>query len=121
MRSRSSGLKLKPSKCVLFQKCVTYLGHIVSESGITTDPGKIEPVCEWPVPENVTEIKSFLGLASYYGRFVPNFAQAARPSQINRSYCRVCLDTRLPVLVLDIEDLTVFDVPRLYSRVHTRH
>ena len=77
VRLRSSSLKLKPSKCVLFQKRVTYLGHIVSESGITTDPGKIERVCEWPV--NVTEIKSFLGLAGYYRRFVPNFAQVARP------------------------------------------
>ena len=79
VRFRSSGLKLKPSKCVLFQNRVMYLGHIVSESGITTDPGKIERICEWPVPENVTEIKSFLGLASYYRRFVPNFAQVARP------------------------------------------
>ena len=79
VRFRSSGLKLKPSKCVLFQKRVTNLGHIVSESGIATDPGKIERVCEWPVPENVTEIKSFLGLASYYRRFIPNFAQVARP------------------------------------------
>ena len=79
VRFRSSGLKLKPSKCVLFQKRVMHLGHIVSESGITTDPGKIKRICEWPVPENVTEIKSFLGLASYYRRFVPNFAQVARP------------------------------------------
>ena len=53
---RSFGLKLEQSKCVLFQKRVTYLGHIVSGSGITTDPGKIERVCEWPVPESVTEI-----------------------------------------------------------------
>ena len=61
VRFRSSGLKLKPSKCVLFQKRVTYLGHIVSEIGITTDPAKIERVCEWPVPKNATEIKSFFG------------------------------------------------------------
>ena len=63
VRFRSSGLKLKPSKYVLFQKRVTYLRHIVSV--ITIDPVKIERVCEWPVPENVNEIKSFLGLASY--------------------------------------------------------
>jgi len=79
VRLRSSGLKLKPSKCVLFPKSVTYLGHIVSENGIETDLVKVERVCEWPVPENVTEVKSFLGLASYYRRFVPNFAQVARP------------------------------------------
>ena len=79
VRLKSAGLKLKPSKCVLFQKSVAYLGHIVSESGIKTDPAKVERVCEWPVPENVTEVKSFLGLAGYYWRFVPNFAQVARP------------------------------------------
>ena len=75
----SAGLKLKPSKCVLFQKSVAYLGHIVSENGIETDPAKVERVCEWPVPENSTEVKSFLGLAGYYRRFVPNFASVARP------------------------------------------
>ena len=79
MRFRSSGPKLKPSKHVLFQKSIMYLGHIVSESGIETDPVKVERVCEWPVPENVTEVKSFLGLASYYQCFVPNFTQVARP------------------------------------------
>ena len=79
VRLKSAGLKLKPSKCVLFQKSVAYLGHIVSESDIKTDPAKVERVCEWPVPENVTEVKSFLGLADYYRRFVPNFAQVARP------------------------------------------
>ena len=46
---------------------------------IETDPSKVERVCEWPVPENATEVKSFLGLASYYRRFVPNFAQVAKP------------------------------------------
>ena len=57
-----AGLKLKPSKCVLFQKSVSYLGHIVSESGIKTDPAKIKRVCEWPVPENVLATISALVL-----------------------------------------------------------
>ena len=75
----SAGLKLKPRKCALFQKSVAYLGHIVSENGIETDPAKVERVCERPVPENSTEVKSFLGLAGYYRRFVPDFASVARP------------------------------------------
>ena len=79
VRFESAGLKLKPSKCVLFQKSVAYLGHIVSERGIETDPSKVERVCEWSGPENATEVKSFLGLASYHRRFVPNFAQVAKP------------------------------------------
>jgi len=79
VRFESAGLKLKPGKCVLFQKSVAYLGHIVSERGIETDPSKVERVCEWPARENATEVKSFLGLASYYRRFVPSFAQVAKP------------------------------------------
>ena len=79
VRFESAGLKLKPSKCVLFHKSVVYLGHILSERGIGTEPSKVERVCEWPVPENATEVKSFLGLASFYRRFVPNFVQVAKP------------------------------------------
>lgn len=60
-RLASAGLKLKPSKCLLFQKSVPYLGHIVSEDGIKTDPAKVEPVHKWPVPVNATEVKRFFG------------------------------------------------------------
>lgn len=56
-----------------------YLGHIVSARGIETDPVKVERVCDWPVPGNATEVKSILGLASYYRRFIPSFAEVARP------------------------------------------
>ena len=70
---------MKPRKCVLFQKSVAYLGHIVNEHGTETDPAKVERVRKWPVPENVTEVKSLLGLASYYRRFCPKFADVARP------------------------------------------
>ncbi|KAL9957276.1 hypothetical protein ACROYT_G038892 [Oculina patagonica] len=55
------------------------LGHVVTEEGITADPGKVEQVRTWPIPENSTEVKSFLGLASYYRRFIPNFAAVAQP------------------------------------------
>ena len=62
----SAELKLKPSKCSLFQRSVPYLGHIVSEDGTKTDPAKVERVHKWKVPVNATEVKSFLELASYY-------------------------------------------------------
>ena len=61
-----AGLKLKPSKCKFFQSSLTYLGHLISEEGIATDPSKIQAVKEWPVPESVSQVKSFLGFVGYY-------------------------------------------------------
>ena len=78
-RLKTAGLKLKPKKCFLFQIKVAYLGHIVSEQGIQTDPSKTEKIKNWPIPQCVTDIKSFLGLCSYYRRFVQGFSTIARP------------------------------------------
>ena len=78
-RFQSANLKLKPKKCSLFQTEVLFLGHRVSQEGISGDPSKIESVRTWPVPTNVSELRSFLGLIGYYRRFVPNFSTVASP------------------------------------------
>ena len=76
---REAGLKLQPSKCELFKTSLLYLGHIVSEDGIRTDPKKVEAVLQWPVPMTVTDVRSFLGLTNYYRRFLKGYAKIARP------------------------------------------
>jgi hypothetical protein len=78
-RLAEAGLKLKASKCQLFQRRVTFLGHVVSEQGVEPDPEKIEAVRAWPRPRSVTETRAFVGLASYYRNHIRSFADIARP------------------------------------------
>ncbi len=78
-RLADAGLKLKPSKCEFFKKETAYLGHVVSEEGVKTDPGKVQAVQDWPVPETVKQLRSFLGFVGYYRRFIKNFARIANP------------------------------------------
>ncbi len=78
-RLREAKLKLSPKKCSLFQKEVRFLGHVISRQGITTDPGKVMTVQSWPQPTSVKELSSFLGLCSYYRKFISGFASIAQP------------------------------------------
>ncbi|KAI4893876.1 hypothetical protein NFI96_029754, partial [Prochilodus magdalenae] len=78
-RLQKEGLKAKLGKCAFFRQEVSYLGHVISSKGVSTDPAKIEAVAEWQRPGNVSELHSFLGFASYYRRFVEGFSQLAGP------------------------------------------
>ena len=73
------GLKVKGKKCKLFQTEVVYLGHVVSAEGIKVDDEKVQKVKEWPTPKTAEHLRSFLGLAGYYRRFIKGFAQVAAP------------------------------------------
>ena len=78
-RLEESGLKLKRSKCLLMAPSVTYLGHKIDKDGIRPLAEKVRAVQKAPEPKNVTELKAYLGLLSYYGRFMPNFAHTIAP------------------------------------------
>ncbi|WVZ86941.1 hypothetical protein U9M48_033652 [Paspalum notatum var. saurae] len=71
--------QVKLSKCTFAQRQIAYLGHILSQEGISTDPDKIKVVAEWPVPSNSKELRNFLGLAGYYRKFVRHFAIVSKP------------------------------------------
>ena len=72
-------LYAKLFKCEFWLKEVSFLGHVISGDGIAVDSSKIEAVSQWETPKSVTEIKSFLGLASYYRRFIEGFSKLALP------------------------------------------
>ena len=76
---REAGLWLKPKKCTLFATSVCYLGHVLSAEGVSCDDEKIAAVVDWPTPATVTNVRGFLGLCSYYRRFIPDFADVAKP------------------------------------------
>ena len=69
----------KCSKCQLWLDSVAFLGHVISAEGVSVDPQKIEAIVNWKSPTNVAEIRSFLGLAGYYRKFVEGFSKLAAP------------------------------------------
>jgi len=78
-RLREHQLYAKFSKCEFWLKKVPFLGHILSEDGISVDPSKVQEVLDWKAPTLVHEVRSFLGLAGYYRRFIPDFSKIAKP------------------------------------------
>ena len=78
-RLRDHHLYAKFSKCEFWLDSVKFLGHTISSEGISIDPTKVEEVMDWNSPTSVHQIRSFLGLAGYYRRFIPDFSRIAKP------------------------------------------
>lgn len=85
-RIQAAGLRLNPTKCHLARDHVVFLGHVVSRHGLQPDPRNTDKVKNWPRPQNPTEVRAFVGLCSYYRRFVRDFAQRAAP--LHRLTCK---------------------------------
>ena len=78
-RLREHQLYAKFSKCKFWLKKVPFLGHVLSEEGISIDPAKVQEVLDWKVPTSIHKVRSFLGLAGYYRRFIPEFSKIVEP------------------------------------------
>ena len=78
-RFQTHGLRVKPSKWVLFRQEISFLEHMINQHGIQPQPDKLSAIQEWPVPHCLREVRAFAGLASYYRRFVSSFAAIAEP------------------------------------------
>src|ERR1044072_543714 len=76
---REANLKIKLKKCYFCLPNIHFLGHVVGRDGIKPDPEKIEKVRDYPVPKNLTQLRSALGLCSYYRKFVKDFSRIAKP------------------------------------------
>ena len=113
-RLQAAGMKLKPSKCHFVCQQVEYLGHLITPKGLLPNPKKVSAVTDFPTPTSVTQVRQFVGLASYYRRFIEGFAKIAGPlhqlTKQNAEFkwtdeCQVALDTlknklvEAPVLV----------------------
>jgi hypothetical protein len=80
-RLLTSNLKAKLSKCHFFREKLNFLGHVISADGVSPDPAKVETIVNWPKPRSLFEVRSFLGLANYFRRYIELMRKSLRPSQ----------------------------------------
>ena len=88
-RLANEGVTVKNSKCSYLENKVEYLGHVIDSKGIHVDPSKVKAIVKAPAPKNVVQLRSFLGLVNYYGKFIPNLATLTHPlNQLLKKNCK---------------------------------
>lgn len=78
-RLREHGFTLKLSKCLFFSNRITYLGHVIEEGRVTVEPQKVEAIANYPPPTDLKKLQRYMGMLTWYRRFIPNFAEVAAP------------------------------------------
>ena len=91
-RLKEFNLEIKPKKSHFFQTSVTFLGHILSANSVSPNPEKVAKIKDWPTPKTPKGVHSFVGLALYYRRFIPNFAKWAGP--LHALFCSSFFQTK---------------------------
>ena len=95
-RLKNAGLRLRRDKCVFMTPSVTYLGHVIDKEGLRPVNDKVKAIKNAPIPQNVSQLKSYLGLLNYYGKFLPNLSSKLAPLyqllKVNQPWCWTTLE-----------------------------
>ena len=105
-RFRVHNLRMKATKCHFGAKSVCFLGHVVSSKGVHTNPQKIDVVSTLSIPRTIEHVRSFLGLAGYYRRFIPNFATIVAPlMRLTKKGIQFCWGDKQQVAFTHLKEL----------------
>lgn len=109
-RLQNMGLRIKLSKCEFFKSKVCYLGHIIDKNGLRPDDRKLEAIIKAPVPKDVSQLKAFLGLINYYGRFVPHLSSILHPlHELLKKGCQWNWDSKCDEAFTNIKNILCSD------------
>ena len=99
-------MRLKRQKCAFLLPSVAYLGHVISQEGLHTEESKVRAIVDAPEPTNVGELRSFLGMVNYYGKFLPDLATTLAPLyHLLRKSCRWRWSTEQKLSFNQVKDL----------------